>query len=73
MKFQMTKYGFKGDPRDAHVTLTYQGRELLGKVVGFCRDDVCGATLLEVRYLNGEEWPIQPHVFAVDVLERTYE
>lgn len=72
-KFALGKYGLKSDPRGAHVTLEYQGRTLLGEVVGVERAENRGMTLLVVRHFNGEEWPIKPHVLAVDVLVREYE
>jgi hypothetical protein len=69
-KFQINKFGMKHDPRGAHITLTLNGRELLGEVVGVFRDDVCGCFRLHVRYFNGEAWPVQPSALAVNVLER---
>lgn len=73
MKFPLGKYGLKSDPRGAHVTMDYQGRTLLGTVIGVERAENRGMTLLQVRHFNGEDWPIKPHVLAVDVLEREYE
>jgi hypothetical protein len=72
-KFAPGKYGLKSDPRGAHVTMSYQGRTLLGEVVGVERAENRGMTLLIVRHFNGEDWPIKPHVLAVDVLVREYE
>lgn len=69
-KFQVTKFGLKGDPRGAHVTLVYQGRELIGEVVGAAYDAVCGCVRLTVRHFNGESWPVQPTALAVSVLVR---
>lgn len=73
MKFALGKYGLKHDPRGAHVTMEYQGRTLLGEVIGIERAENRGMTLLVVRHFNGEDWPIKPHVLAVDVLVRDYE
>ena len=70
MRFEYGRFGLKQDPRGAHVTLTYEGRKLLGTVVGFYRD--VGARL-KVRFMCGDPWPINPVASAVDVLERTYD
>lgn len=72
-KFEMGRWGLKSDPRGAHVTMLYRGRTLLGEVVGVERAENRGMTLLVVRHFNGEEWPLRPHVLAVDVLERDRE
>jgi hypothetical protein len=70
MKFEFTKHGIKHDPRGAHVTFQYLGRQLLGEVVGLRRDDVLGATLLTVRHFCGDMWPVEPSARLVEVLER---
>lgn len=72
-KFPMTKHGLACDPRGAQVSMQWQGRELLGDVIGCRRDPVTGSTLLQVRHFNGEMWPIEPVALAVDVLVRKYE
>lgn len=69
-KFTFTKHGIKHDPRGAHVTLDYQGKTLIGEVIGVARNEVRGATILNVRHFCGEMWPIQPCARMVDVLER---
>ena len=58
------------DPTGAQVVMRWQGRTLLGDVTGAYRDDVRGMTHLKVRHFNGEPWPVDPHVLAVEVLER---
>lgn len=73
MKLPHTKFGLACYPRGAQVTMTYQGRTLLGDVVGVRRDEVTGAIMLSVRHFNGEPWPVDPSSWAVDVLERVYE
>jgi len=70
MKFPHTRFGMKGDPRGAHVTLTYEGRTLLGEVRDVRYNELRGCFLLTVRYFNGEPWPIAPSSLAVDVLDR---
>jgi hypothetical protein len=69
-KFKFNKFGMKADPRGAHVSLSLNGRDLLGEVIGVVYDDVCGCFRLAVRHFNGEMWPIQPTALAVDVLVR---
>ena len=71
-KFELTKYGLKSDPRHAHVIMEWQGRTLLGEVTGLYRSEARGMTQLTVKHFNGESWPIDPHVLAVDVLVREY-
>ena len=70
-KFPFTKFGIKVDPRGAQVSFEYQGRTLLGDVVGCYRDEVRGATHLQVRHFNGDAWPVEPLARLVDVLVRT--
>lgn len=73
MKFELTKYGVKQDVRGAHVTLEFKGRTLLGEVIGRYRDVTTGGIMLKVKHFNGEMWPFDPSITAVDVLERTYK
>ena len=71
MKFPTTKYGLlKADPRGAHVVLVIDGRALLGTVTGAAYDPAIGSFRFSVRHFNGEPWPLEPPVSAVDVLER---
>ena len=70
-KFSFNKFGMKHDPRGAHVTLNWQGRSLIGEVIGVAYDAVCGCFRLTVRHFNGELWPVQPSALAVNVLERS--
>ena len=67
-KFTVGRRGLKCDPRGAQVVMEWQGRTLLGDVTAAYRDDVRGVTHLKVRHFNGEAWPVEPHVLAVDVL-----
>lgn len=73
MKFPMNKFGLKVNPVGAQVVMQYQGRTLLGDVVGVERDEVCGVCRLQVLHFNGEAWPMSPTALAVDVLERRSE
>jgi hypothetical protein len=73
MKVEFTKYGPKHDYRGAHVALEYGGRTLLGTIKDVARDEVTGCTRAEVRHFCGDEWPIKPALFALEILERTYE
>lgn len=61
---------FRGRPSGAHVTMTYDDRQLLGTVVDFFYTDVAG-WLLEVRHFNGEPWPLMPCAGAVEVIPRS--
>lgn len=69
-KFKFGKFGMKEDPRYAHVTLAYQGRDLLGEVIGVRFDEVCGCFRLTIRHFCGDLWPIEPSATAVNVLVR---
>lgn len=64
-----------GSPIGAHVVYRYNGRELIGEVVGVEIDDSDGERLrvLRVRHFNGEPWPVKPYFLAVDVLIREYD
>ena len=70
MKFRFTKYGPAVDPRHAHVTLSWQGRSLLGEVTNAYFSEVRKVWHLKVRHFNGESWPIDPAMSVVGVLER---
>jgi len=70
MRFKFNHYGLTVNPVGAQVTLPWQGRTLLGDVVGCYRSETRGVIHLIVRYFNGEPWPIEPAAVAVEVLER---
>jgi hypothetical protein len=70
MKFQVTKFGLKHDPRGAQVTMQYQGRTLLGDVIGARYDEIRGVVLLKVKHFCGDMWPFEPTALSVDVLAR---
>lgn len=69
-RFTYGKFGLKVNPVGAQVALMWQGRKLLGDVIGFERNETRGVTLLSVRHFNGEMWPIKPCAAVVEVLER---
>ena len=74
MKFPLHRGNLVCDPRGAQVALAYQGRTLLGDVVGcYYQEHGCAGPRLVVRHFNGERWPIDPGVLAVDVLARETE
>lgn len=50
-----------------HVTMVYDGRELLG-TIRRSRRDTSGNTILTVHYFNGESWPIEPFASSVRVI-----
>jgi hypothetical protein len=62
------------DPKGAHVCMTYKGRDLLGTVRDHYTPRTPGSYVhLVVHHFNGEAWPIEPLVWEVAVLERTYD
>jgi len=67
MKFTLP---LRSDPRGSQVMMPWRGRTLLGDVTEAYRDETRGMVHLRVRHFNGEPWPLEPHIFAVDVLER---
>lgn len=67
-RFEITKHGLAENPIGAQVALNYQGRTLLGDVVGCRYRYARGCFLLTVRHFNGEAWPIEPRALAVEVL-----
>ena len=73
MKAEFTKYGPKHDYRGAHVVLEHAGRTLLGTIINVRRDDVLGCVMADVRHFCGDAWPITPGLYALEILERTYE
>lgn len=73
MKAEFSKYGPKHDYRGAHVTLSWQGKDLLGTIKDIYRDPVLCVCVCRVIHMNGEEWPIRPGLGALNILERTYE
>ncbi len=70
MRAAFTKYGPVHNYAGAQVTLEWDGRTLLGDVVGQHRDAVRGIWLATVRHFNGEPWPIVPALSALNILER---
>lgn len=69
MKAEFTKAGPKYDYTGAHVTLEHEGRTLLGTLVHICPEE----NLCIVRHFNGEQWPVNPSLGRLEILERTYE
>lgn len=72
-KLKFNKFGLAQDPRRGHCTYQYQGRQILGEVIGVTRSENRGFTFLKVRFFNGEPWPIDPIAANVEMLERDYE
>lgn len=61
------------NPIGWHVTMSWQGRVLLGEITGATyQEHGASGYRLTVRHFNGEPWPIEPIPVAVTVLERTY-
>ena len=57
------------DVRSAHVV---RG-ELIGEVTDMYYHEGRSVTLLKVKFFNGEPWPLDPAIWAVEYLEREYE
>ena len=64
------KWNGKGDPRGAYCMMEWEGKTLLGEITGVYRDEVLGCTLFSVRHFNGDRWPLNPHIYSVDILIR---
>lgn len=73
MKAEFCKYGPKHDYRGAHVTLHYQGRELIGTIRDVARDESTGTVFCAVQFFCGDWWPIAPVLSALEILEREYQ
>ncbi len=73
MKAEFTKFGPKHDYRGAHVVLKYRGQDLLGTLLDMYRDETSGCVLCKVKHFCGDAWPIDPALYALEILERTYE
>ena len=69
MRAQWTRSGPKHDYLGAHVTLDQDGVHYLGTIVYICPDEF----LCIVRHFNGEQWPFNPALFRLEILERTYQ
>jgi hypothetical protein len=54
------------------VKLEFEGRTLVGEVVGHSRYHSLGIALV-VHHFNGEPWPIQPNATLVEILEQKPE
>lgn len=70
MKAKFGKYGPKQDYRGAQVSMKWKGRNLLGDITQVFRNPVTGFTHAKVRHFNKEEWPIDPVLSALEILER---
>lgn len=72
MKIPLNEHGqMLVDVRGAHVTMTHNGRTLLGTIRAVRREE--GIRFLDVQHFNGEPWPVSPYLWSVDMLERTYQ
>lgn len=67
-RFAFNRRGeLKRDPRGEQIMCGWNGRTLLGDVVGQYRDE--DETIrLRVRHFNGEPWPIDPPAGVAFVL-----
>lgn len=73
MKAEFGKFGPKYNYKGAHCTLEWKGQHLLGEITRVYRNEVLGCCLCEVRHMNGEPWPLNPGLGALNILERTFE
>jgi hypothetical protein len=67
-RIKLGRYGLLENPIGLQVALPFKGRTLLGDVVSVEIDEHRGMTFLQVRHFNGEMWPINPAIGAVEVL-----
>jgi len=70
MRAVFTRFGPRFDYRGAHVTLTWNGRMLLGEIVGIFREEYPSSVKASVRHFNGEAWPMVPALSALEILDR---
>lgn len=59
------------DVRGMQIQMDWQGQSLLGDVQSVY--DTPSGQRLRVRHFNGQPWPVEPLVYEVTVLERTYD
>lgn len=71
MKTQFGKYGPKQDYTGAYVCLMIGERQYLGNIISIYRNEVRGMTLAKVRHFNGEYWPFEPALSALEILEHS--
>lgn len=67
-KFQFRRGRLAENPVGHKVSLTLNGKTLLGDVMSANYNDVTGYVILQVRHFNGQPWPIKPTALAVDVI-----
>jgi hypothetical protein len=72
-RFRFTRYGLIVDPVGEYVGLEYKGRRLLGEVVSVKRDEYVGVIRVRVKHFNGEPWPIDPALSALDWIHQGSE
>ena len=71
MKAQLGKYGPLRDYRHAQVSMLHKGRTLLGDIKDVYRHPVTGVILCKINHFNGEPWPFEPRLLAVDILDQS--
>lgn len=60
--------GLVENPVNLHVKIRIKGRDYLGDVKDFRRNDLTGAWMLTVYHFNGEPWPFEVSASAVEVI-----
>ncbi len=70
-RLAFNRWGLIDDPRGGHCVFEWQGQELLGEVKDVILfQGYSNRIALDVRFMNGEPWPIQPSARLVWILER---
>ena len=66
-RIRITRWGIE-DPVGLIVKMPWEQRTLLGKVTDTYRSETRGMWHLRVRHFNGEMWPLEPTVSAVEIV-----
>ena len=73
MRVEIGRHGPRHDYRGAQVALRVGERVLIGDVRDcYYQEHGSAGFRFKVRHFNGEPWPFDPSVLAVEVLERSY-
>jgi hypothetical protein len=70
MRAEFGKHGPKHDYRGAQAVLQWDGRTLLGDVREVYRSSFSSYWRAKVTHFNGEPWPIEPVLMALEILPR---
>ena len=67
-RIRMNQFGLLENPVGLKVKLVIRGRTYLGDVRDVKYDEHRGMRSLVVHHFNGEKWPIEPAIMAVEVI-----